>query len=123
LICRITVVEKPVHAAFGPHQHNVFGASQRFPQLLIECALPKVIHVQKYFQSHGFKADFEKLGKVAAAFAAVRDEDVAGRRLRVGILVQSYNLLQFLSIGCNSLLQKVLFLQPLRHVKKKILKK
>jgi len=39
LICRVSVVEKPVHAAFGPNQDNVFGASQRFPQLLIECAL------------------------------------------------------------------------------------
>jgi hypothetical protein len=119
LICRIIVVEKPVHAAFGPHQHNIFGASQRFPQLLIECALPKVIHVQKHFQTHGFEADFEQLGKVAAAFSAVRDEDVAGRRLRVGVLVQSYNLLQFPSIVCNLLLQKALSLQRLRHVKKR----
>jgi hypothetical protein len=122
LICRIIVVEKPVHAAFGPHQHNVFGASQRFPQLLIECALPKIIDVQKYFQTHGFEADFEQLGEVAAAFTAVRDEDVARRRLRVGVLVQSYNLLQFPSIFCNLLLQKAISLLRLRLVKKKIMK-
>jgi hypothetical protein len=43
LICRVSVVEESVHAAFGPHQDNVFGASQRFPQLLIECALQQQI--------------------------------------------------------------------------------
>jgi hypothetical protein len=44
LIGGVVIIEKPIHASLCPHEDNIFGTTQCFPQLLIESALQQQLN-------------------------------------------------------------------------------